>query len=82
MRLAKEIGLNNLEFGLYLGLDLATIQLKKAEYSTMTEGTFEILSLWRQRTGRSESVKTYMELIQALTDLERQDLTELVLSGE
>ena len=82
MRLAKKIGINNLEFGVYLGLDEATIQSKKAEYSTVTEGTFGILSLWRQRTGRAESVKTYMELIQALNDLERQDLIEFVRSGE
>ena len=82
MRLAKTIGRNNLELGVYLGLDEATIQSKKAEYSSVTDGTFGILSLWRQRTGRSQSVKTYMELTQALTDLDRQDLVQLVRSGE
>ncbi|KAK2180798.1 hypothetical protein NP493_425g00016 [Ridgeia piscesae] len=80
MRLAKTIGRNNLELGVYLGLDEATIQSKKAEYSSVTDGTFGILSLWRQRTGRSQSVNTYMELTQALTDLDRQDLVQLVRS--
>ena len=82
MRLAKKIGRNNLELGVYLGLDEATIQSKKAEYSSVTEGPFGILCLWRQRTGRSQSVNTYMELTQALTDLDRQDLVQLVRSGE
>ncbi|KAK2142152.1 hypothetical protein NP493_4987g00000 [Ridgeia piscesae] len=43
MRLAKTIGRNNLELGVYLGLDEATIQSKKAEYSSVTDGTFGIL---------------------------------------
>ena len=82
MRLAKKIGPDILEFGVYLGVEVATIKSKKAEPISATECSFDILNIWKQRTGRSESVKTYTELIQALTDLERQDLVELVRSGE
>ena len=82
MRLAKQIGPNNLELGVYLGVDVATIKSKKAEPISATECTFDILNIWKQSTGRSQSVKTYMELTQALTDLDRQDLLDLVRSGE
>ena len=82
MRLAKQIGPNILEFGVYLGVDVATIKSKKAESLNATECTFDILNIWKQSTGRPQSVKTYMELIQALTDFERQDLVQLVRIGE
>ncbi|KAK2162477.1 hypothetical protein NP493_1520g00028 [Ridgeia piscesae] len=56
MRLAKQIGPNNLELGVYLGLDVATIKSKKAEHISAAECTFDILNIWKQSTGRSQSV--------------------------
>ena len=82
MRLAKQIGPDNLELGVYLGLDVATIKSKKAEHISAAECTFDILNIWKQSTGRSQSVKTYMKLTQALTNLDRQDLVQLVRNGE
>ena len=82
MLLARGIGVDSYQLGVFLGVDVSAIKAKLAEYRDPVICSFEILCLWRQRVGRSESVKTFKQLIQALSYLERQDLVEFVRSGE
>ena len=82
MLLAQEIGVDGFKLGVFLGVDVPAIKAKQAQYSDPDISAFEIINLWRQRTGNPESVKTYRELTQALTDLKKNNLVDFVRSGE
>ena len=82
MRIARRIGSEYYQFGIFLGLTADTVKAKRASYSDVVECAFEILLTWRQRSETTESTKTLKELCGALKDLDRTDLVELVTSGE
>jgi len=82
MRLAKRIGSEYYQFGIFLGLTADTIKAQQATNSDVVECSFEILLTWRQMSGTPESTKTLKELCDALTDLNRMDLVEFVTRGE
>ena len=83
MRLAKKIGPDNFQMGIYLGLDRDTIKGKQANHKDdVVICAFEILTTWLQKCDRPDSAATFGELCRALTDLDRNDLIELVRSGE
>lgn len=74
--------MDSYQLGVFLGVDVPSIRAKHAENRDVVICCFEILMLWKQRSGRPESVKTYKELIQALTDLRQTDLIQFVRNGE
>ena len=82
MRLARRIGAEYYQFGIFLGLTADTVKAKKASHTDVVECAFEILLTWRQRSENPESTTTLKELCDALRDLDRTDLVQLVTSGE
>ena len=83
MLLAKEIGPDNYQIGIFLGLDTATIKGKQANHKDdVVICAFEILTSWMQKCDRPDSVATFGQLCRALTDLGRNDLVEFVRCGE
>ena len=82
MRLAKRIGSEYYQFGIFLGLTADTVKAKEANHRDVVQCSFEVLLKWRQRNGFPESTKTLNALCEALTDLERTDLVQFVTRGE
>ena len=82
MKLAKQIGKENFSFGIFLGLDRATVEEVEADHEPVTKRGFYMLLKWKQTKMNPDSVETLTELCNALGDLGRVDLVKLVKSGE
>ena len=81
--LAKKLGANNFELGIFLRVDADSIKAIEKNYrDDVVRCAFEILNSWRQRNGDLDSVATYNTLRQVLCDLERADLVEFLSSSE
>ena len=83
MRLANKIGAAFFEVGvlLDLGSDL-TKAIEMNNRGNVVRCCFEILNTWRQRRENPDSMTTYNTLRQALIDVNRNDLAEVLSSGE
>ena len=83
MRLANKIGAAFFELGviLDLGSDL-TKSIEANSKGNVARCCFEILNTWRQRRENPDSVATYNILREALIELNRNDLTEVLSSSE
>ena len=83
LRLAYKIGASYFYLGvlLDLGSDL-TKTIEKNNRDDAVRCCFEILNTWRQSRENPDSMATYNTLRQALIDLNRNDLAEVLSSGE
>ena len=83
MRLATKIGAAYFYLGvlLDLGADL-TKTIERDNRDDSVRCCFEILNTWRQRRENPDSMDTYNTLREALIELNRTDLAELLSSSE
>ena len=83
MTLAKKLGTDYLEFGIFLGLTSTKVRQIIHDNRDVVPINFTILEIWRESMTRQKSVSVmYDHLCKALLAIERNDLEECVRSGE
>ena len=83
MRLAKKIGAAYYHLGIFLGLGVdLTETIESDNRGDAVRCCFKILITWRQRRENPDSMATYNSLREALIELDRNDLAEVLTSGE
>ena len=78
LRLAQRIGDDHRHFGIYLGLELYTIEAIKANNSDVVDRAFEVLKAWTYTCKKPNSVTAYNTLSGAFSQLKREDLVDFV----
>ena len=82
LRLAQRICTNYYHFGIFLGLELYTIEAITADNYKVVDRAFEVMKTWAYTCEKRGSVTAYNTLRGALSEIKRKDLAECVRLGE
>ena len=82
LRLAQRICSDFHHFGIFLGLELYTIEAITADNNKVVDRAFEIVKTWRYACKKPGLVTEYYKLRDALSGIGRNDLVEFVRLGE
>ncbi|KAI0239027.1 hypothetical protein LSAT2_010211 [Lamellibrachia satsuma] len=79
--LGKEIGVDYRHFGIYLGLDVCSINAISRDESMVADCAFCVIKAWVRTCKKPDLVKVHDNLHQALSKIGREDLADLVRRG-
>ena len=82
MRLAKSIGSEYLELGIFLGLTQPAIKAIHSDSDNVVSCIFQILTTWRDERLNPDSMSVFKELCDAFTDLGKAKIVDRITRGK